>query len=97
MLDATLCRIEQGQIDGIEAIDELLPEELSLGSIATGQQPLLSGGRRYATSGIKVFGKPLSSRYLLLAEREEIACRAFELLGRVHFRTFVTVTGVARC
>jgi DNA replication protein DnaC len=30
MLDATLRRIEQGQIDGIEAIDELLTEELSL-------------------------------------------------------------------
>jgi hypothetical protein len=29
MLDATLRRIEQGQIDGIEAIDELLTEELS--------------------------------------------------------------------
>jgi DNA replication protein DnaC len=30
ILDATLRRIEQGQIDGIEAIDELLLEELSL-------------------------------------------------------------------
>ena len=30
MLDATLRRIEQGQIDGIEALDELLMEELSL-------------------------------------------------------------------
>ncbi|MFK4873840.1 IS21-like element helper ATPase IstB [Novosphingobium sp. ZW T3_23] len=30
ILDATLRRIEQGQIDGIEAIDELLGEELSL-------------------------------------------------------------------
>ncbi len=30
MLDATLRRIEQGQIDGIEALDELLLEELSL-------------------------------------------------------------------
>ena len=30
MLDATLRRIEQGQIGGIEAIDELLTEELSL-------------------------------------------------------------------
>lgn len=30
MLDATLRRIEQGQIDGIEAIDDLLAEELSL-------------------------------------------------------------------
>jgi DNA replication protein DnaC len=30
MLDATLRRIEQGQIDGIEAIDDLLTEELSL-------------------------------------------------------------------
>ena len=30
MLDATLRQIEQGQIDGIEAIDELLTEELSL-------------------------------------------------------------------
>ncbi|WP_458733201.1 IS21-like element helper ATPase IstB [Sphingobium xenophagum] len=30
MLDATLRRIEQGQIGGIEAIDELLAEELSL-------------------------------------------------------------------
>ncbi len=30
MLDATLRRIEQGQIDGIEALDELLVEELSL-------------------------------------------------------------------
>jgi DNA replication protein DnaC len=30
ILDATLRRIEQGQIDGIEAIDELLTEELSL-------------------------------------------------------------------
>ena len=30
MLDATLRRIEQGQIDGIEAIDELLAEELTL-------------------------------------------------------------------
>jgi DNA replication protein DnaC len=29
MLDATLRRIEQGQIDGIEALDELLVEELS--------------------------------------------------------------------
>lgn len=30
MLDATLRRIEQGQIDGIEALDDLLTEELSL-------------------------------------------------------------------
>jgi len=30
ILDATLRRIEQGQIDGIEALDELLGEELSL-------------------------------------------------------------------
>jgi DNA replication protein DnaC len=30
MLDATLRRIEQGQIDAIEALDELLLEELSL-------------------------------------------------------------------
>lgn len=30
ILDATLPRIEQGQIDGIEALDELLDEELSL-------------------------------------------------------------------
>lgn len=30
MLDAALRRIEQGQIDGIEALDELLLEELSL-------------------------------------------------------------------
>lgn len=30
ILDATLRRIEQGQIDGIEAIDDLLGEELSL-------------------------------------------------------------------
>ena len=30
MLDATLRRIEQGKIDGIEALDELLMEELSL-------------------------------------------------------------------
>ena len=30
MLDATLRRIEQGEIDGIEAIDDLLTEELSL-------------------------------------------------------------------
>lgn len=30
ILDATLRRIEQGHIDGIEAIDELLTEELSL-------------------------------------------------------------------
>jgi DNA replication protein DnaC len=30
MLDATLRRIEQGQIDGVEALDELLTEELSL-------------------------------------------------------------------
>jgi DNA replication protein DnaC len=30
ILDATLRRIEQGQIDGIEAIDDLLTEELSL-------------------------------------------------------------------
>jgi DNA replication protein DnaC len=30
MLDVTLRRIEQGQIDGIEALDELLIEELSL-------------------------------------------------------------------
>lgn len=30
MLDATLRRIEQGQIGGIEALDELLTEELSL-------------------------------------------------------------------
>ena len=30
MLDATLRRIEQGQIDGIEALDDLLLEELSL-------------------------------------------------------------------
>ena len=30
MLDATLRRIEQGQIDGVEALDELLLEELSL-------------------------------------------------------------------
>ena len=30
MLDATLRRIEQGRIDGIEALDELLLEELSL-------------------------------------------------------------------
>lgn len=30
MLDATLRRIEQGQIDGVEAIDDLLTEELSL-------------------------------------------------------------------
>jgi DNA replication protein DnaC len=30
ILDATLRRIEQGQIDGIEAIDDLLAEELSL-------------------------------------------------------------------
>lgn len=30
MLDATLRRIEQGQINGIEAIDELLAEELTL-------------------------------------------------------------------
>jgi hypothetical protein len=30
MLDATLRRIEQGQIHGIEAVDELLLEELSL-------------------------------------------------------------------
>ncbi len=30
MLDATLRRIEQGQIDGVEAIDDLLIEELSL-------------------------------------------------------------------
>ena len=29
MLDATLRRIEQGQIDGIEAIDDLLAEELT--------------------------------------------------------------------
>src|SRR6266436_1322246 len=30
MLDATLRRIEQGEIDGIEAIDDLVAEELSL-------------------------------------------------------------------
>lgn len=30
MLDATLRRIEQGQIDGVEALDDLLAEELSL-------------------------------------------------------------------
>ncbi len=30
MLDTTLRRIEHGQIDGIEALDELLVEELSL-------------------------------------------------------------------
>ena len=30
ILDSTLRRIEQGQIDGIEALDELLGEELSL-------------------------------------------------------------------
>ena len=30
MLDATLRRIEQGQIDSVEALDELLTEELSL-------------------------------------------------------------------
>ena len=30
MLDVTLRRIEQGQIDGIEAIDDLLGEETSL-------------------------------------------------------------------
>jgi DNA replication protein DnaC len=30
MLDATLRRIEQGQIDGVEALDQLLLEELSL-------------------------------------------------------------------
>src|SRR5437879_13901235 len=30
MLDVTLRRIEQGEIDGIEAIDDLLAEELSL-------------------------------------------------------------------
>jgi DNA replication protein DnaC len=30
VLDATLRRIEQGEIDGIEAIDDLLTEELSL-------------------------------------------------------------------
>lgn len=30
MLDPTIRRIEQGQIDGIEAIDDLLAEELSL-------------------------------------------------------------------
>ena len=30
MLDVTLRRIEQGQIDGIEALDDLLTEELSL-------------------------------------------------------------------
>jgi DNA replication protein DnaC len=30
VLDATLRRIEQGEIDGIEAIDDLLAEELSL-------------------------------------------------------------------
>jgi DNA replication protein DnaC len=30
MLDATLRRIEQGQIDGIEALDDLLAEELTL-------------------------------------------------------------------
>ncbi len=30
MLDATMRRIEQGQIDRIEAIDDLLTEELSL-------------------------------------------------------------------
>ena len=30
MLDATLRRIEQGQIDGVEALDEFLLEELSL-------------------------------------------------------------------
>lgn len=30
MLDPTIRRIEQGQIDGIEAIDDLLTEELSL-------------------------------------------------------------------
>src|SRR5579862_3358822 len=30
MLDATFRRIEQGEIDGIEAIDDLLAEELSL-------------------------------------------------------------------
>ena len=30
MLDVTLRRIEQGQIDGVEALDELLLEELSL-------------------------------------------------------------------
>ena len=30
MLDATLRRIEQGEIDGIEALDDLLAEELSL-------------------------------------------------------------------
>src|SRR5258707_4107041 len=30
MLDPTLRRIEQGAIDGIEAIDDLLAEELSL-------------------------------------------------------------------
>lgn len=32
ILDATLRRIEQGQIDGIEALDDLLGEELSLRS-----------------------------------------------------------------
>ena len=30
ILDVTLRRIEQGQIDGIEALDDLLGEELSL-------------------------------------------------------------------
>ena len=30
MLDATLRRIERGEIDGIEGIDDLLAEQLSL-------------------------------------------------------------------
>lgn len=46
MLDATLRRIEQGQIDGIEALDDLLAEELTLGfllgvTVQTGTLPML--------------------------------------------------------
>ncbi|WP_281417154.1 IS21-like element helper ATPase IstB [Sphingobium phenoxybenzoativorans] len=40
MLDATLRGIEQGKIDGIEAIDILLNEELSLRRTAGSRQPL---------------------------------------------------------
>lgn len=39
MLDATLRQIEQGQIDGIEAIDVLLTEELPFEKTA-GSRPL---------------------------------------------------------
>jgi hypothetical protein len=50
ILDVTLRRIEQGEIDGIEAIDDLLAEELSVRENSRVRAALAANTSGYATA-----------------------------------------------